>query len=159
MKTTVVYYSLDGNCALIAEEIKSQLNAELISLHTKDEKKRSKIGNFFWGGGMVFFNKKPPLKPYKFNAAAYDLIIFGAPVWAGQPAPPVNTFISETGIKGKKAAVFICHGGGKGKALNKFKELLGESEVISETEFKEPSKCNIDEIRKQVEEWVKGFKG
>ncbi|MCL2271939.1 MAG: flavodoxin [Treponema sp.] len=159
MKTAVVYYSLDGNCALVADEIKSQLNADLIRLYTKDEKKRSMIGNLFWGGGMVFFKKKPPLKPYNFNPAAYDLVIFGAPVWAGSPAPPLNTLISETGVKGKKTAVFVCHGGGKGKALEKLKAILGENEIISETEFKDPIKDNIDEIRKKVEEWVKGFKG
>src|SRR5215470_2718602 len=109
MKTAVVYYSLDGNCAFVAEQIKAQLNADMIQLHTKDEKKRGKIGKMFWGVGMVFGKKKPPLKPYTFDAAAYDLIIIGAPVWADSPAPPIQTFISGAAITGKKIALFVCH--------------------------------------------------
>jgi len=158
MKTAVVYYSLDGNCALVAEEIKSKLNADLLRLYTKNEKKRGFAGNLFWGCTMVFFRKKPSLKPYIFNSSDYDLIILGAPVWAGTVAPPVNTFISETGISGKKTALFVCHAGGKGDSMEKFKALLAGNEIISETDFKDPVKGNTEDIKKQVENWVNGLK-
>ena len=91
MKTAVVFYSLDGNCTLVAEELKAQLNADLIQLHTKDQKKRGKIGKIIWGCLMVFTKKKPPLKPYTFDPSAYDLIIFGAPVWAGSSKPAARS--------------------------------------------------------------------
>jgi len=157
MKTAVVFYSLDGNCALVAEEIKAQLNADLIRLQTMDEKKRGKIGKMLWGCGMVFSRKKPPLKTYTFDASAYDLIVIGAPVWAGSPAPPVKTFLSETNITGKKAAVFVCHAGGKGDSLEKFKALLNGNEIAAETDFKDPSKAGIENVKQQVADWVKGL--
>jgi len=158
MKTAVIFYSLDGNCALVAEEIKAQMNADLIRLQTKDDKKRSFIGKMFWGGSMVFSHKKPPLKPYTFNASAYDLIILGTPVWAGTPAPPIETFISEIEIKGKKIALFVCHGGGAGKSLEKFKALLDGNEVIAETDFKYPIKDSRENIKQKIADWVKAFK-
>ena len=158
MKTAVVFYSLDGNCAIVAEEIKAQLNADLITLYTKDEKKRGKIGKFFWGGGMVFMRKKPPLKPYTFDASAYDLIILGAPVWAGSPAPPIQTFLSEAGITGKKIALFVCHAGGMGNALNTLKALLAGNEIAAETDFNSPARRNGEEIKQRIADWVKGFK-
>ena len=154
MKVAVVYYSLDGNCKFIAEEIKTLLDADLVCLQTEDEKKRGKIGKLFWGCGMVFSHKNPPLKPYTFDPAAYDLIVFGAPVWAGSPAPPLRTFFSETGITGKKIALFVCHGGGKGKALEKFKTLLAGNEIIAETDFKEPAKTGGEEVKRQIADWV-----
>jgi flavodoxin len=157
MKTAVVYYSLDGNCALVAEELKARLNADLISLHTKDEKKRGKMGKFFWGGGMVFFHKKPPLKPYTFDASAYDLIILGVPVWAGSPAPPIQTFISKAGITGKKIALFVCHGGGKGKAVKKFKSLLAGNEIVATADFIDPSKGNSENVKQKIADWAKGL--
>ena len=157
MKTAVVFYSLDGNCALVAQEIKAQLNADLISLYTKDEKKRSKIGKLFWGGGMVFGRKKPPLKPYAFDPAGYDLIVLGVPVWAGSPAPPIETFLRETGVKGKKVALFVCHGGGKGKSLEKFKALLAGNEITAEADFLEPAGKNGE--KQKIADWVKGIKG
>ena len=157
MKTAVVFYSLDGNCKFVAEEIKTLLNADLICLQTKDEKKRGKAAKIFWGCGVVFFRKKLPLKPYTFDPSAYDLIVLGAPVWAGSPAPPLRTFLSETGIAGKKLSLFVCHGGGKGSALEKFKTLLAGNEIISETDFKEPAKTDRDEAKRQIADWVKGF--
>jgi flavodoxin len=156
MKTAVVYYTLDGNCALVAQEIKTRMDADLIRLRTEDEKKRSRIGKFFWGGGMVFLNKKPPLKPYSFDASAYDLIIIGAPVWASSPAPPVKTFLSETGIKNKKVAVFVCHAGGKGDSLDKFKALLEGNEIAGAADFKEPYKGG-EEVKNQIADWVKSL--
>jgi flavodoxin len=158
MKTAVVFYSLDGNCALVAEEIKTQLNAELLQIYTRDDKKRGKIGKMLWGCGMVFSKKKPHLKPYTFNASSYDLIVLGAPVWAGSLAPPLQTFITESGITGKKIALFVCHGGGKGESQKKFKALLGGNNVVGEADFVTPSKDKIEEVRQKVADWVKGFK-
>ena len=156
MKIAVVFYSLDGNCAFVAEEIKTLLNAELIQLHTKDEKKRGKIGKFFWGGGMVFRRIKPPLKPYTFDPAAYDVIVIGAPVWARAPAPPIQTFISEAGVAGKKIALFVCHAGGPENALQQLKALLAGNEFVSEADFKSPAK-NGAEAKQQIADWVKGL--
>jgi flavodoxin len=157
MKTAVVFYSLDGNCALVAEEIKSRLDADLIRLQTMDEKKRGKIGKLFWGGGMVISRKKPPLKPYSFDASAYDLIIIGAPVWAGSSAPPVHTFLSQAGIKGKRVALFVCHAGGKGSSLEKFKALLAGNDIIAAADFKEPAKNDNEALKQLIADWVRGF--
>jgi len=158
MKTAVVYYSLDGNCALVAEQIKDGLKADLVRLYMQDDKKRRGFMKILWGGGMVFSHKKPPLKPYTFDPAAYDLIVIGVPVWAGSPAPPIETFLSETGISGKKIALFVCHGGGKGNALTLFKALLPGNEIIAEADFVNPRK-NSAEAKQQAADWVKGFEG
>ena len=157
MKTAVVFYSLDGNCAFVAEEVKASLNADLVKLQTKDEKKRGKIGKFFWGGGMVFSRKNPPLKPYSFDPAAYDLIIIGAPVWAGHPAPPLRTFFAKTNITGKKIALFVCHAGGQGKALEKLKAMIPGNEIIAVTDFTDPAKCGCDEAKKKIADWARSL--
>ena len=156
MKTAVIFYSLDGNCAFVAGEIKAQLNADLIQLQTKDEKKRGKIGKMFWGCAMVFSKKKPPLKPYSFDSSAYELIILGAPVWAGSPAPPLKTFLAETNLSGKKIALFVCHAGGKGKSLAAFKTLLTGNDIAAEAEFQEPAKSK--DSKQKIADWVKSFK-
>jgi flavodoxin len=156
MKTAVVYYSLDGNCAFVAEQIKDGLNADLVRLYMQDDKKRRGFMKILWGGGMVFSHKKPPLKPYTFDPAAYELIVIGVPVWAGSPAPPIQTFLSETGISGKKIALFVCHGGGKGNALKTLKTLLSGNEIIAEADFVNARK-NSGEVKRQIADWVKGI--
>ena len=157
MKTAVVFYSLDGNCALIAEAVKTQLNAELIRLQIMGDKKRRSFFKMLWGIGMMLSRKKPPLKPYTFDPAVWDLIIIGTPVWAGSPAPPLQTFLSQTSITGKKIALFVCHAGGKGDALEKLKALLPGNEIAAETDFTNPVKSNSEEVNRQVAEWVKSF--
>jgi flavodoxin len=154
MKVVVVFYSYDRNCTFVAERLKSQLNADLIQIQMKDDKRRRGFAKFFWGGGMVFMKKKPPLKPYAFDPAAYDLIVIGAPVWAGSPAPPLKTLLSDTAMSGKKVALFVCHGGGKGNALGKFKAMLGGNEIVAEADFKEPLK-NSEEAERRISDWVK----
>ena len=153
MKTAVVYYSLDGNCAFVAKELIASLDADLIRLHTLDEKQRKGLGKFFWGCGKMLSKKNPPLKPYSFNPAAYDFIIVGAPVWAGSPAPPIRTFLAEAGIKGKKTAFFAAHAGSKGKAMEKFRALLAGAEITAESDFTDPLK-NAEEVKKQIAEWA-----
>ena len=158
MKTAVVYYSLDGNCAFVAKQIKTMLNADLVRLQTQDEKQRGFIGKLFWGGGMVVLGKKPPLKPYAFDPSVYDLIVIGAPVWAGSPAPPIHTFTDGAGITGKKIALFVCHGGGMRNALEKFRSWLTGNEISAEADFVSPIK-NSEETKRRIADWVKGLEG
>lgn len=155
MKTAVVFYSFDGNCAFVAAEIKNRLNADIFQLQTKDEKKRAGFAKYFWGGSQVFMHKKPALKPCGFDPAAYDLVIIGAPVWAASPAPPLQTFLSASKISGKKLALFLCHAGGKGNAMDKLKAMLAGNTIAAETDFINPGKGNTEAVTRQIEEWLK----
>jgi flavodoxin len=158
MKTAVVFYSYDGNCAFVAEELKARLNAELVRLYTKDEKRREGFAKYAWGGSQVLMRKKPALKPYAFDAAAYDLIIIGAPVWAGSPAPPVRTFLSDAKISGKKIAFFLCHAGGRGKAMDKLREMLAGNTIAAETDFTNPGSAgNTDAAKQRITQWVESM--
>ena len=105
---------------------------------------------------MVFTKKIPALKPYTFDPAAYDLIVIGAPVWASTPAPPIQAFISQASLSGKKIALFVCHAGNKGDALDKFRALLSGTEIIGEADFARTLKNSI-EVKQQVADWVKGL--
>jgi len=153
MKTAVVFYSLDGNCAFIAREIKAMLDAEVIRIHTKDEKARVGISKFFWSMSMVP-KKYPALKPYTFDPSLYDLIIIGAPVWASSPASPIKTFIKEADIKDKKIALFACHAGGIGGTFKKFKALLFGNNIASEADFNMSKNKDIGEIKQKITDWV-----
>jgi flavodoxin len=151
MKTAVVFYSYDGHGAFVAEELKTRLNADLVRLYAKDEKKRQGFAKYAWGGSLVIMHKKPDLKPYVFDAAAYDLIIIGAPVWAGSPAPPIQTFLSESTISKKNVAFFLCHAGGKGKAMDKFRTQFAGNTIIGEADFLNPGN---NETKQLIEEWA-----
>lgn len=155
MKTAVIYYSYEGNCALIAELIKDALGADLIELQTVDDKKRQGVSKYFWGGRQVIMKKTPPLKPYTLNTEAYDLIIIGTPVWAASPAPALNTFLEEQRISNKRIALFCCHAGGKGKVFDKIKSKLPGNTFAGEIDFINPAKQRREEISDKLNEWLR----
>jgi len=109
----------------------------------------------FWGGGQVFRGIKPPLKPLSVDINAYDLIILGTPVWAGSPTPAIASFLDKNNIAGKKIALFCCHGGGMGKALDKLKALLNGNTVIGEIDFIRPAKTDSAGVKQKLSAWAK----
>ncbi|MFP3041538.1 flavodoxin [Treponema primitia] len=162
MKTLIIYYSYEGNSALVAGELKKAAGAgpsvcDILELKTEDDTKRTGFAKYLWGGKQVFTHKSPKLKPYTVNIEEYDLIILGAPVWAGSPAPALLSFLGETKISGKKLALFCCHAGGKGKALDKLKALLPGNTIAGEIDFINPAGQDRPALTKQIEEWVKGL--
>jgi flavodoxin len=157
VKTAVVYYSYEGNCALVAETLKGILNADVLEIKTADTKKRGGLAKFFWGGGQVLMHRKPALLSYAFDAGAYDLIILGSPVWAGSPAPAMESFLGKTKIAGKKIALFVCHAGGKGKALEKFRALVPGNDIAGEIDFINPAEDGGEEMKKKIGAWAKSL--
>ena len=158
MKAVVIYYSYEGNCALIAEILKTALSADVFEIKTLNEKKRTGFFLYLWGGAQAIFHKKPAIHPVSADLNAYDLIILGSPVWAGSPTPAIVSFLADGKISGKKLALFCCHGGGMGKALAKLKALLPGNTIISEADFKYPAKGDRAALKQKIDEWVKTLK-
>ncbi|MCL2068043.1 MAG: NAD(P)H-dependent oxidoreductase [Treponema sp.] len=157
MKTAVVYYSYDGNCAFAAKQIQSRFNADIVQIEVLNEKRRSGFAKYFFGGFQAFSGIKPALKPYSFDPAAYDLIILGTPVWAGSPAPAMKSFLSKTKISGKKICLFMCHAGGLGNAIEKFKILLAGNDIVSAIDLNNPAENNQAEQKQRIEDWCKAI--
>ena len=157
MKTAVIYYSYDGNCALIAEFIKAALNVDKFEIKTVDSKRRKGFALYLWGGGQAVLKKKPEIHPVAADIDSYDLIILGTPVWAASPAPAILSYLDKTKISGKKLALFCCHRGGMGKALKKFKALLPGNTVIGEVDFFNPVKEDRAALKQKIDGWIKTF--
>jgi flavodoxin len=155
MKTLIVYFSYEGNSALIAELIKAASpGADTLELKPVDSKKREGLAKFAWGGMLVMTHTKPKLKPYTVAINQYDLVILGTPVWAGSFSPAIDSFLSQTKISGKKLALYCCHAGGKGKALDKLKAALAGNTIAGEIDFINPRKLDREETAKRVQDWV-----
>jgi flavodoxin len=155
MKTLIVYYSFEGNSRSIAEQLKAALNADILGLETADDKKRKGLAKFIWGGRQVFSRVEPELKPFSVDVNAYDLIILGCPVWAGSPAPALNSFITRTPIRDKRIALFVCHGGGKGEVFEKLAKRLPGNTFIGEMDFRNPLQGDTKAITTTINEWAK----
>ena len=126
MKALIVYYSLEGNTKMIAEELAKKLGADTLQLVPTKAYPTGKVSKFLWGGKSAVMSDKPVLEPYTFDAAKYDAVILGTPIWASRCAPPLRTFLTDNSLLGKKVCAFACAGGtSPGKAFAQIEELAG----------------------------------
>ena len=162
MRTIIVYYSMGGNTAFAAEMLAERLGAETLRLEPVQAYPDKGARKFLWGGKSALMGEQPPLKPYTFDASAWDRVILGFPVWAALVTPPIRTFVAQNGtaLKDKRIAAFACQAGsGAEKALAKLRELLGrealEAELILIDPKTRPGKENgerMDAFARSLEE-------
>ena len=135
MKAVIAYYSQGGNTAWAAERIAGILGADLLPLTPVKQYPDKGFRKFFWGGKSAVMAETPALVPYDFDPEGYDTVILGFPVWAGNVAPPIRTFLRDRAeeLSGKTVAAFACQGGaGAEKAFARLGKVLGEG-VLGET--------------------------
>lgn len=140
MKTAIIYYTMSENTKYAAEKIAEILGADLIQISPQKAYKDKGFVKFIWGGRSALMGEAPKLMPYQFDAASYDRIILGTPIWASTFAPPIRSFIRENPmISQKELGAFVCCGGGDtGKAFLKLKELLSVTELKAELVLIDP---------------------
>ena len=152
MKTLIVYYSHDGNTEDTAKKIASVCGFDLLRLAPAKAYPESGFRKFFWGGKSAVMAETPKLEPYTFDAEAYDRVIFGFPVWAGNVTPPIRTFVKEQDLRGKRIAAFACQSGaGAEKAFGKLKAALGIETLEAELVLIDPKDKPSAENEKKLE--------
>ncbi len=132
MRTAIVYYSMSGNTAMVAEKLAEALGAGLVEIRPEKAYPDKGVRKFLRGGKSAVMAETPELQPYSFRAEDYDRIVFGFPVWASNIAPPLRTFVRDNmdSLRDKKIAAFACQSGnGAEKAFRRLAESLGREEV------------------------------
>ena len=160
MKTLIVYYSLEGNTAYAAERMAAALGAETLRLSPDKPYPDRGFKKLFWGGKSAVMAETPRLRPYAFDAAAWERIIFGFPVWAANMAPPIRTFIKENDLTGKRIAAFACQGGsGAEKALGKLKAALGIGALEAELVLIDPKARPSEDNERKIDAFCAALRG
>lgn len=152
MKTMIVYYSMGGNTEYAAKRIAEELGADLLRIEPKKAYPDSGFRKFLWGGKSAVMAETPELEPYEFDGTAYERVILGFPVWAGNVTPPIRTFLKENDLSGKSLAAFACQSGaGAEKAFGKLLAAVGadklEAELILIDPKDKPSEANEQKIQ------------
>ena len=110
MKSVVVYYSLTGKTKLVAQAIAGALNARLVEI---TEKKNRKLGPliYLFGGFAAMTNRGSKISPVDVDLKQYERVFVGSPIWASRPVPAVNSFIYQTSFEGRNVMPFFSMGG------------------------------------------------
>ena len=111
-KVLVLYYSQTSNTKVVAEEIASKLGAdieEIVPAEPYDGDFQATIERCMKERNEGFI---PEIQPIKADLSAYDIIFLGYPIWFGTYAPPVNAFLNQADLSGKKVVPFCTFGSG-----------------------------------------------
>ena len=158
MRTAVVFYSMSGNTAFAARRIAELLRADLIEIKPEKAYPDKGFRKFLWGGKSAVMAETPALAPFEFEAERYEQIIFGFPVWAGNVAPPLRTFVRDrlAELKGRRIAAFACQSGsGAQKAFGKLAACLGIDRFAAELILIDPK----DRPKPDTDEKIRDFCG
>ena len=157
-KILIVYYSLTGSTRFIAESLKDSIEADLLELKPIKELNPDKGTKFMWGGAQSTMKKKPKLVPIEIDPFEYDLVILGTPVWAWNLSPPVRSFLSMHDLTEKKVALWTCSSGNGNKAMERFKKVLKNSDIIGDIQFqfafKDPLEQELTEYEIRAKAWA-----
>ena len=110
MKTLIVYYSLEGNTDWAAKKIAAALGADALRVEPVKAYPDSGFRKFFRAGKSAVMAETPALLPCEARPGDYGRVVIGFPVWAGNVAPPIRTFIRDNDLSGRRGR---REGGGK----------------------------------------------
>ena len=131
MKALVVYYSRSGNNHKIAGEVAKALGADIERLKEKADRSGS-VG--YMKAGRDSMKKRPAeLEPVGNDAANYDVVVLGGPVWAWAMNPPVRTYALQNKDRFRKLAVFSTGGAAQfaQNAIDDLRSVTGISPVAT----------------------------
>ena len=126
MSTVILYYSLSGITKAYAEKTAAEAGSDLYEIN--EVKKRNSFTAFFPGIFHAMQCKCSAIITPRTDLAVYDEIMIMGPIWAGHPAPAVNSIINL--LPAGKAVSLVCLSSGGGYDLSKTATLITEKGCI-----------------------------
>ncbi|MCK4591399.1 MAG: flavodoxin family protein [Candidatus Latescibacteria bacterium] len=144
MKILIAYYSDTGNTEKIAQTVERLLSDQQVSI-ARVRPVKDYRGPFIKVLSALF-RRKPAVEAAVTNLEGFDLLVIGAPIWCGRPAPPINSYIEGLqNCAGRQVVTFVSSrvGGYRDSLRKKLEEkglqvleaLAFEKAVLEETEL------------------------
>lgn len=151
----VVYYSLDGDVRLLARALTKELVLDSMELELVKPHPTHGFMKYFKGGFLAATGATPPLRPLAHDAAHYDMIFVGTPVWNSHPAPAVRTFLKGADLKGKRVAFFTCYRDTDVRAHRILTSLVPGARVVGRIGFRLPLKMDKEQCSTDLIRWAR----
>jgi flavodoxin len=156
MKILVAYYSKTGNTERTAADIAAGLGADLEEII--DKRKRTRISNGFLSGrdGMKKLETEIA-EPVK-DAAAYDLVIVGSPVWGWNIVPAVRTYLENNKSKIKSYSFFVTSGNTDSQKIAPYLQEIMGREPLAHAGFNTQELKNKNTYDQKISDFVTTIK-
>ncbi|MCQ2251271.1 MAG: NAD(P)H-dependent oxidoreductase [Bacteroidales bacterium] len=128
-KALILCYSQTGTTKTVAEEIQKQTGADIEYIECAE----AYDGDFGatiqrWQQEMKD-GKLPEIKEVKANPTNYDVIFLGYPIWGGNYASPMASYLKTQTLEGKKVVPFMTFGSGGNTSISNLKAALPKAEI------------------------------
>ena len=132
MSTLVAYFSRSGHTRQVAQEVARQCMADLAEI--REVSSHPGAWGYWRSGWQVLTHAEPPILPLEKDPSTYDTVIIGTPIWIGQPAPAVRSFVKQHASRFRRVAFFCTEGGsGDRKAFDTLSSLCRRTPVATLT--------------------------
>lgn len=126
----VVCYSRTGLTATVAQEIANLCGADVELIREQ----RGRTGPLGYLRSVLdsIFHRTPDILPPAKDPADYSLVVLGTPVWAGNMAAPMRSYLQRYRQHFNRIALFCTMGGSGGdRAFNEMARLCGKEPLAS----------------------------
>ncbi len=116
-KTLIVYYSYTNNVERIVNELRTQIQADVVKVEPAEKGLDYAADNYAIGSAQIAAirdnpadaSSYPAIDPVKTDISGYDCIIIGAPLWWSQMAAPMQSFLFHHGkdMAGKHIGLIV----------------------------------------------------
>lgn len=116
-KTLVAYYSYTNNVEQIVDNLKKQIDCDVVEIEPSEKGLDYAANNYALGTQLLNAIKSnpddaasyPSIDPVNANMDEYDTVIIACPLWWSQMAAPFQTFLFQYGdsMAGKRIGVIV----------------------------------------------------
>lgn len=116
-RTLIVYYSYTNNVERIVNELRTQIDADVVEIEPAEKGLDYAANNYAIGSAQIAAIRNnpgdaasyPPINPVNVNLADYDCVIIGTPLWWSSMAAPLQTFLFQHGkdMAGKNIGLIV----------------------------------------------------
>ena len=116
-KTLIVYYSYTNNVQRIVNELRTQIEADVIEVEPAEKGLNYAANNYAIGSAQIAAIREnpddassyPAIDPVNVDMSQYSTVIIGAPLWWSNMAAPMQTFLFQQGkaMAGKNVGLIV----------------------------------------------------
>lgn len=156
-KTLVVYYSATGNTAKVAEVIVNENDMDVFAIMPEQPYSTEDLAWTDENSRVSKEHSDPALQDVALlqdtpdNWDSYETVIIGYPIWWGQAAYPVASFVKANDFTGKTVIPFCTSASSDiGDSAQNLADLAKSGEWMGGMRF--PSDVNSDEVRQWIDD-------
>lgn len=163
-KTLIVYYSYTNNVERVVNELRSQIEADVVEIEPSEKGLDYAANNYEIGSAQIAAIRNDPddassypaIDPVTVDMSQYSTVIIGAPLWWSNMAAPLQTFLFQYGkeMAGKHIGLIVSSASsGISGVESDAKRLIPEGNFLSPSLWIRSSQTS--NARSMIEEWLR----